>query len=100
MKSYCYYAKYLNEMIYQLPKLFPFSIMRQSPNASVNRMICTSGLASKKEFSCIMTNVLPDLNLMSAGAQCFPLYIYDTDEKPKPKEQRSLFGSASSPSPI
>ena len=34
------------------------------------------------------------------AAQCFPLYVYDTDEKPKPKEQRSLFGAASSPSPI
>ena len=37
---------------------------------------------------------------MIEKGQCFPLYVYDTDEKPKPKEQRSLFGAASSPSPI
>ncbi len=96
MKSYCYYAKDLNEMIYQLPKLFPFSIMRQSPNASVNRVISVSGPSGKKNFSCLMVNHLPCLDMIEKG-QCFPLYIYNTDEKKKTEEQRSLFGSASSP---
>ena len=91
MKSYCYYAKDLNEMIYQLPKLFPFSIMRQSPNVSVNRIICIESPGSKKDFSCVMVDCLPDLHIL-ATSQCFPLYVYNTEVNSiKQKKQRTLF---------
>ena len=48
-----------------------------------NICICLSGLSSKKEYSCFITNIIPDLNIMEAGTQCFPLYYYEKNEKYK-----------------
>lgn len=45
-------------------------------SSSENRVICTPGISSKKNFSCLMTNTVPDLNLNDAGAQCFPRWRY------------------------
>ncbi|MDL2296069.1 DEAD/DEAH box helicase family protein [Lachnospiraceae bacterium OttesenSCG-928-E19] len=42
-----------------------------------NLIICVSGAGSSKESSAIITDRIMDLNLMSAGAQCFPLYYYE-----------------------
>lgn len=69
-KQYLAYYKPLNERQYKIPKSFPQS-------NSKNYMISVHGISSKKEFSCIMTEVIPDLNLMDGGAQSFPLYYYD-----------------------
>ena len=95
VKANCYYAKDLNEMIYLIPSIFPFSIMRQAgnhDNRDVNRVICVQGLSGKKDFSSLMTNCIPDLNMLDAGAQCFPLYVYQTeDNSAKQKKQRTLF---------
>ncbi|MDR2693105.1 MAG: hypothetical protein LBB74_02690 [Chitinispirillales bacterium] len=41
-----------------------------------NLFICLTGIGVNKEFSAIITNVLPDLQLIANG-QCFPLYHYD-----------------------
>lgn len=61
--------KPLNEMVYQIPKLFP------TPQHK-NLVICVSGIGVTKEFSCIITDMLPDLELIGKS-QCFPLYWYD-----------------------
>ena len=53
-----------------------------------NRVICTSGLGGTKRHSCLMTDVIPDLNILDAGTQCFPLYVY---EKVDAEAQLSLF---------
>lgn len=94
VKSSCYYAKDLNEMIYLLPSIFPFSIMRQAgnnDNRDVNRVICVSGPSGKKDFSSLMTDRLPCLDMIEKG-QCFPLYIYKTEVNSiKQKKQRTLF---------
>ena len=45
-----------------------------------NLSICVSGLSGKKDYSCLITKIIPDLNIMDAGAQCFPLYYYDKNE--------------------
>ena len=47
--------------------------------SSENRVICVPGISSKKQFSALMTDALPDLNLNDAGTQCFPRWRY-----PKP----------------
>lgn len=39
-------------------------------------MICVSGIGVTKDFSCIITDILPDLELIGKS-QCFPLYWYD-----------------------
>ena len=45
------------------------------PNTN-NLTICLSGIGGDKAFSALMVNVIPDLNFMDAGGQCFPRYRY------------------------
>ncbi len=53
---------------------------------SKNLIICVSGIGVTKESSCIVTDVIPDLELIGKS-QCFPLYWYETIEL----DQYSLF---------
>lgn len=54
---------------------------------SKNRVICISGVGVTKPFSCLMTDVTPDLEFIGKS-QCFPLYVYTKDAEGK---QMSLF---------
>ena len=56
---------------------------------SKNLVICTSGIGSN-DFSVLITNCIPDLNILEAGTQCFPIYIYEKREK----KQLSLFDNS------
>lgn len=85
-KQYGCYSRFWNERVYQLPKLFPTSKYK-------NLVICVSGVGVTKDFSCIITDMLPDLELIGKS-QCFPLYWY---EENKNKQQTlSLFDTESS----
>ena len=66
---------------YQIPRLFP------TPQ-SKNLVICISGVGVTKEFSCIMVDTIPDLELIGKS-QCFPLYWYEKNER----DALSLFDS-------
>jgi predicted helicase len=57
-------------MVYQMPKLFP-------PCGQKNIVIAVSGIGSRNGTSSIMIDTLLDLNFLEAGAQCFPLYLYE-----------------------
>jgi DNA invertase Pin-like site-specific DNA recombinase len=51
------------------------------PSASIeNTAICLSGVGSSKLFGCLMTQVIPGLDLLEK-TQCFPLYTYALDGK-------------------
>ena len=65
-----YFHNRLNERIYQQEKLFP-------KKESENLVICIHGKGGNKDFSCLITDTMPDLNLLEAGAVCFPLYWYE-----------------------
>ncbi|MGR6651196.1 type ISP restriction/modification enzyme, partial [Avibacterium paragallinarum] len=78
---YLYFDKNFNSMTYQIPKLFP------TPTVE-NKVICVTGL-SASAFSTLITNVIPDLNMMKAGSQCFPIYLYEEDKKEQGKYQRT-----------
>ena len=54
---------------------------------SKNLVICCSGIGVNKEFTAIITNIIPDLELIGKS-QCFPLYYYD---EPMKNRQRTLF---------
>lgn len=83
-KQWMYYNRKLNERVYQMPRIFP--------NAEAeNLVIQISGLGSRNGFSTLVSNQIPDLNGMEAGAQCFPLYLYE--EAPKLSET-DLFNDA------
>jgi len=83
IKQYVYFSRDLNDMVYQMPKLFPTS-------TTENRAICVSGLGGSKENSTIITDCVPDLNCLDSGTQCFPLYYYEERTKASP----SLFDAA------
>jgi len=51
------------------------------PNASLNNMvICVSGVGVTKDFSVIISDKLPDLELIGKS-QCLPLHYYEKREK-------------------
>ncbi|GJQ37553.1 MAG: hypothetical protein JETCAE01_35630 [Anaerolineaceae bacterium] len=53
-KQWVYFNRHLLNRVYQLPTLFPKSSLE-------NLVICVSGVGITKDFSTIITNVLPDL---------------------------------------
>ncbi len=69
-KMFQYFSAFWNDMIYQIPKLFP------TGKQGENLVICVSGIGVTKPFSCIITDITPDLELIGKS-QCFPLYWYE-----------------------
>ena len=59
---------------------------------SENRAICVPGVGSTKPFSALVTNTMPDLELVSKG-QCFPRYRFEHgfDNQPDLLEDTSEF---------
>ncbi len=52
-KQHVYFSRDLNDMVYQIPKLFP------TPTAE-NQVICVSGVGASKDFSALITDCVPD----------------------------------------
>ena len=70
----CYADYIFIQRKYQMDKIFPDA-------SSENRVICVPGKGAKnegpkKQFSVLITDTMPDINLNEAGAQCFPRYQY------------------------
>lgn len=86
-KSHLYFSKYLNDMVYQMNRVFPFS------NAD-NLIIYLSGVGGAgKGCSALISNTLPDLNMQHSGGQGFPLYLYESNDT---KIENDLFGKSNS----
>ena len=49
---------------------------QHSSSCAENMVICVPG-KSNSGFNCFISNTIVDLNSLSAGAQCFPLYWYE-----------------------
>lgn len=71
IKEWMYFDRRFNEMVYQMPRIFPVA------NAK-NLAICTSGTGARN-FSVLIIDALPSYDNIEKG-QCFPLYLYDTEE--------------------
>ena len=71
-KQWVYFDKYFNDMVYQLPKLFP-------DDKHGNLVISVTGIGASKGFSALITDSVPNLHLHDTG-QCFPLYSYEKTE--------------------
>lgn len=84
-KQWLYYDRRLNERVYQMPRIFP-------DLHADNIAIMTKGNWRGDGFFAIVVDRIPGLQ-PDGGAQCFPLYLYDTptDEAPKVATQASLF---------
>ncbi len=72
-----YYSRDLVESPGVFNQLMPFSDCD-------NLFICVSGIGVTKDFSCIITNELPDLELIGKS-QCFPLYWFEEDKNYHPQ---------------
>lgn len=67
--EWLYFSRAMNNDVSQIPRVFPSS-------ASENLVICVTGLGESAGFSCLMSATIPNFHFI-AGAQCFPLYLYD-----------------------
>jgi predicted helicase len=77
-KSHCYFHRRFNERVYRMPVFFPES-------GSNNLVICFCGVGVTKDFSNLITNHLPDIQIM-ANAQCFGLRYFEAPEKTDEKQ--------------
>jgi len=91
-KQWLYFDGMFNHRVGQMPKIFPNSLV-------MNRVICVTGRGSTKEFCALITDTLPDLEMVSKG-QCFPLKLYEpavnADDGQQPsgvKPQGDLFST-------
>ena len=75
-KSYLYFHRQMNNMVYQMPRIFPDA-------TADNRVICVTGRGATKDFCALISDTLPDLEMISKG-QCFPLKLY---EKNSPEDE-------------
>jgi len=81
-KQWMYFNRRLNEMVYQMPRLFPDA-------KADNLVICVTGVGESAGFSSLISNSVTNFHFI-AGAQCFPLYLYDGI--PQQLDETDLFG--------
>ncbi|GAA6834681.1 hypothetical protein AOH203_03290 [Helicobacter pylori] len=67
-KKWLYFDKDLNEMQYQLPKIFP--------NKDAQNVVINTGVGNGKNFSALVSDAIFIMGLISAN-QAYPLYYYD-----------------------
>ena len=68
-----YYDSMFVENRYQMPKIFPDFGLEE------NLSIAVTGRGATKEFSALITNEIPDLEMISKG-QCFPMNLYEIED--------------------
>ena len=94
-KQHVYFNKDLNNMTYQIPKLFP------TPEYE-NLVICMDSAGGTKDFSVFITDCVPDVHL-TGTSQCLPLYYYENKNgyeiKAIDSAQTSLFAVADASEP-
>ncbi|WP_354190868.1 type ISP restriction/modification enzyme, partial [Bartonella silvatica] len=88
-RQWLYYSRAFNEMVYQMPRIFPME------KAVENKVIQISGMGTQSGFSVLISKSILDLHVVHNG-QCFPRYIYEDTlvSKGKSKQQSHLFANA------
>ena len=74
IKQLIYFDSMIIHRISKMPKVFP-------TNNHYNIILMTCGVGSRNGFSCFISNIISDANLLEAGSQCFPLYLYEKVEQ-------------------
>lgn len=87
-KEWVYANKSWNWTRHLMPRYFPNGVDVH------NVVICVTGIGETKGFTALVTDIVPNLHTV-AGAQCFPLYLYDEPEECP--EQSDLFASNGMP---
>lgn len=88
--QWMYFHRQMNEMIYQMPKLFPTA-------EAENLVIGVSASQSRSEWSVLISDRLVSLHTADmVGSQWFPLYVYEGTPDERESGQRGLaFGERS-----
>ena len=73
-KSNLYFDRVMTERVYMFPSVLPTSKTEME-----NQVICVAGVGNRKGFGCLITNMIPGIDLAFEKAQCFPFYTYDED---------------------
>ncbi len=84
-KQWLYFDRTLNEVVGQMPKLFPIS-------EGENLVISVSGIGARAGFTAFMSNILTDLHTVDS-CQCFPLFLYEKSHEAEETELFSEIGS-------
>ena len=72
-KQNLFFDRILNHRVHVFPSIFP------TPETEMNnRVICITGVGSKKSFHALASNLIPSLDYLEK-TQCFPFYAYDED---------------------
>lgn len=82
-KQFLYFSRQLNEMVYQMPRIFPDS-------DSINRAIMIKGNWRGDGHLAMMIDSVACLQ-PDGGGQCFPLYVYEDAADEQSGPQRGLF---------
>ena len=72
-KEWLYFDRGIIERVYQYPQIFPTSATEVE-----NTVICLSGVGSNKLFHCLVSNIIPCLDMLEK-TQCFSYYTYAED---------------------
>lgn len=78
---------YYHKPFIECPGIFP----QLFTNGNSNKLICVTGIGASKDFSVIITDIIPSLDLIEKS-QCFPLYWYEE----RKQVQKSLFDDETS----
>ncbi|UNE54071.1 DEAD/DEAH box helicase [Bartonella machadoae] len=86
-RQWLYYNRTFNEMVYQMPRIFPMGKVVE------NKVIQVPGTGANSGFYALMINSLSDINALVAS-QCFPLYLYEDTTFSEDKNERQSHLSA------
>ena len=67
-RQWLYFDRQFNSGVYRIPQLFP-------TDHHANQVIAVSGIGASKAFSVMMTDQVPDLEIVGKN-QCYPRYVY------------------------
>ncbi|MDL2170845.1 MULTISPECIES: type ISP restriction/modification enzyme [Asaia] len=87
-RQWLYFNRRLNEMVYQMPRLFPDA-------KADNLVICVKVRVPDDGFFATMTNAISDLQ-PDGGSQCFPLFVYEDAKLHKDNNGVDLFNGEAS----
>ncbi|HEX5806427.1 MAG TPA: type ISP restriction/modification enzyme [Macromonas sp.] len=86
-KQWIYFNRRFNEMVYQLPRIFPEA-------GAENLVICVAGVGAKHSFCTLITDTLPNLGMVDIGVtQCFPLYLYEEEAESQTSDTADMFAA-------
>ncbi|MCE2485092.1 MAG: N-6 DNA methylase [Desulfurellaceae bacterium] len=73
-KRFLFFDSIMNHRQGISPYIFPTTDAEKE-----NLLICVPSVGNRKDFGCMVTNLIPPLDLAFEKAQCFPFYVYNED---------------------